>query len=197
MQQFAATCEAVAATTKKTEKVRLVAEYFRSRPMAEAAQAAIFLSGRAFPAWDERTLQIGGTLLWRAVAEISNKGDVALTAAYRRHGDLGSAAHDVLTGVAPVRGPLSVLEVAAGFEELARKSTTAHKQALLQGLLRRVTPLEAKYIVKIIGGDLRIGLRESLVEESIAKAFDEPAASVQRANMLVGDIRETLRLTAV
>jgi len=81
MQQFAATCEAVAATTKKTEKVRLVAEYFRSRPMAEAAQAAIFLSGRAFPAWDERTLQVGGTLLWRAVAEISNKGDVALTAA--------------------------------------------------------------------------------------------------------------------
>ena len=79
MQQFAATCEAVAATTKKTEKVRLVAEYFRSRPMAEAAQAAIFLSGRAFPAWDERTLQVGGTLLWRAVAEISNKGDVALT----------------------------------------------------------------------------------------------------------------------
>ena len=63
MQQFAMTCEAVAATTKKTEKVRLVAEYFRSRPVTEAAQAAIFLSGRAFPAWEERTLQVGGTLL--------------------------------------------------------------------------------------------------------------------------------------
>src|SRR5437763_16073459 len=71
MQQFAATCEAVAATTTKTEKARSVAEYFRSRPMAEAAQAAIFLSGRAFPAWTARTLQPGGTLLWRAVAELS------------------------------------------------------------------------------------------------------------------------------
>src|SRR2546421_11773916 len=101
MQQFAATCEAVAATTKKTEKVRLVAEYFRSRSTSEAAQAAIFLSGRAFPAWDERTLQIGGTLLWRAVAEVSGKGEAALTAAYRRHGDLGSAAHEVLTRKPP------------------------------------------------------------------------------------------------
>jgi len=196
MQQFAATCEAVAITTKKTEKVRLVAEYFRSRPVKEAAQAAIFLSGRAFPAWEERTLQVGGTLLWRAISAISRKGDVAVTAAYRRHGDLGAAAHDVLLDVAPSIGSLSVLELAGVFEELARKGTTAHKEAILEALLRRATPLEAKYIVKIIGGDLRIGLRESLVEEGIARAFEEPVAKVQRANMLLGDIAETLRLAA-
>ena len=67
MQAFAQTADAVAATTKKLEKVRLVAEYFRSRPVEEAAQAAVFFSGRAFPAWEERTLQVGGTLLWRTV----------------------------------------------------------------------------------------------------------------------------------
>jgi DNA ligase-1 len=206
MQSLAATCEAVAATTKKTEKVRLVAEYFRSRSTSEAAQAAIFLSGRAFPAWDERTLQIGGALLWRAVAEVSGKGEVALTAAYRRHGDLGSAAHEILTNQVqtkpqpphglPIPGSLSIAELASIFEELARKSTTAHKLTLVEELLRRATPLEAKYLVKIISGDLRIGLRESLVEEAIAKAFDEPPAEVQRANMMLGDIGETLRLAA-
>jgi DNA ligase-1 len=198
MQSLAATCEAVAATPKKTEKVRLVAEYFCSRSMQESAQAAIFLSGRAFPAWEQRTLQVGGALLWRAVAEVSGKGEVALTAAYRRHGDLGSAAHDVLIKPerAPGGGSLSVLELAAAFEALAGKSTTAHKVALLEELLRRATPLEAKYLVKIIGGDLRIGLRESLVEEAIAKAFDETPAEVQRANMMLGDIGETLRLAA-
>jgi len=101
-------------------------------------------------------------------------------------------------------------------------------------LLRRATPAEAKYLIKIIGGDLRIGLRESLVEEAIARAFGEIAetsgegrsaraashrrsaipaeertvgglersdrnstlAAVQRANMLLGDIGETLRLAA-
>src|SRR5215467_14887393 len=96
MQHFSITADAVAATTKKTEKVRLVADYFLSRPIEEAAQAAVFFSGRAFPAWEDRTLQVGGALLWRALAEVSGKPDVALTAAYRRHGDLGSAAEDLL-----------------------------------------------------------------------------------------------------
>jgi DNA ligase-1 len=195
MQQLAETCEAVAATTKKTEKVRLVAEYLRSHP-AEAAQAALFLSGRAFPAWEERTLQVGGAQLWRAVAEIFGKGEVALTAAYRKYGDLGSAAAEVLANAAPKESSLSTNDVAAALDELARASAAVAKAKVLLGLLRRATALEAKYIIKIIGGDLRIGLRESLVEEAIAAAFDEPLAAVQRANMLLGDIAGTLRLAA-
>src|SRR5260221_6578155 len=196
MQAFALTADAVTATTKKPEKVRLVAEYFRGRPVEEAAQAAVFLSGRAFSAWEERTLQVGGTLLWRTVGEISGKGEVALTAADRRHGDLGAAAQEVLERTAAAKSSLSVAELAAAFDELARTSNTARKLSLLQDLLRRATALEAKYVIKIISGDLRIGLRESLVEEAIAKAFDEKHANVQRANMLLGDIRETLRLAA-
>src|SRR5438270_5423161 len=196
MQAFAQTADAVAAATKKLEKVRLVAEYFRSLPVEEAAQAAIFFSGRAFPAWEERTLQVGGTLLWRTVGEISGKGEVALTAAYRRHGDLGSAAQDVLERSAPARSSLSVAELASAFDELALTSAAARKLSLLQDLLRRATALEAKYVIKIISGDLRIGLRESLVEEAIAKAFDEKVKDVQRANMLLGDIRDALRLAA-
>jgi len=70
MQSFSATADAVAATTKKNEKVRLVADYFLSRPLEEAAQAAVFFSGRAFPAWEERTLQVGGALLWRTLADV-------------------------------------------------------------------------------------------------------------------------------
>ena len=196
MQIFAITAEGVAATTKKTEKVRLVAEYFRSRPVEEAAQAAVFLSGRAFPAWEERTLQVGGALLWRALTEISGKGEIALTAAYRRHGDLGAAARDVLEKTAPAKGALAIAEVAVVFDELARTSIAARKLGLLQDLLRRATAIEAKYIIKIISGDLRIGLRESLVEEAIAKAFDEKPTDIQRANMLLGDIGGTLRLAA-
>jgi DNA ligase-1 len=196
MQAFALTAEAVAATTKKLEKIRLVAEYFRSHPVEEAAQAAVFFSGRAFPGWEERTLQVGGTLLWRTVGEISGKGEVALTAAYRRYGDLGAAAQEVLEKTAPAKSSLSVTELAKAFDELARTSNTATKLRLLQDLLRRATALEAKYVIKIISGDLRIGLRESLVAEAIAKAFDEKVAAVQRANMLLGDIRDALRLAA-
>ena len=196
MQFFSSTADAVAATTKKNEKVRRVAGYFLSRPLDEAAQAAIFFSGRAFPAWEERTLQVGGALLWRALGEVSGKGEVALTAAYRRHGDLGSAAQDLLEKSASGKSTLSPADVSSVFEQLARTSSAAHKLHLLEDLLRRASAAEAKYIIKIISGDLRIGLRESLVEEAIAKAFEEKPAVVQRANMLLGDISETLRLAA-
>src|SRR5215469_5266861 len=133
MQEFAATCEGVATTTKKTEKVRLVAAYFHATP-EEAGQAAVFLSGRAFPMWEERTLQVGGNLLWRAVAEVSGKGEVALTAAYRRHGDLGAAAADVLAHGSPAESSLSVAELAAVFDQFARTSNTAQKLAILEQL---------------------------------------------------------------
>src|SRR5262249_56715713 len=111
---FAAVCEAVAATTKKTEKVRTVADYFRSA-RDEAAQAAVFLSGRPFPQWDERTLQTGGALLWRSVAEISRRSEAELRAAYRRYGDLGAAAEGVLTDAAPVKSSRRLQHDPGGF----------------------------------------------------------------------------------
>jgi len=196
MQLWAELCERIAATTKKTEKVALVADYMRSRDPAEAAIAAVFLSGRAFPAFDERTLQIGGSALWKLVSEITGARDAALTVAYRRRGDLGAAAYDVLLPKAPRESTISLSELRATFDQIADTRTPVAKAAVLKSLLERATALEAKYILKIITGELRIGLKESLVEEAIAKAYEEPPAAVQRANMLLGDIGGTLLLAA-
>ncbi len=196
MRKLAETCQAIAATTKKLQKTTIVADYFKSRSAEEASVSAVFLSGRAFPTWEETTLQVGGSLLWHVVAELSGKDEAALTAAYRKHGDLGSVAGEVLAQ-RPEQG-LNVLEVAESFRQIAAARGLAVKTALVSDLLARSTPLEAKYIVKIMTGDLRIGLKESLVEEAIAKAYGGVLAGalreVQRANMLLGDIGETLRL---
>jgi DNA ligase-1 len=194
MRKLAETGEAIAATTKKLQKMAIVAEYFKSRTTDEAAVSAVFLSGKAFPAWEEATLQVGGSLLWRVVAELSGKDEATLTAAYRKHGDLGAVAGEVLE---ERNGQgLGVLEVSRMFREIAGARGPAAKTALVRALLARVTPLEAKYIVKIITGDQRIGLKESLVEEAIAQAYGGVLKEVQRANMLLGDIGETLRLAA-
>ena len=196
MQALATVAEAIGGTTKKTEKVRLLAEYFRSRTVDEAAISAVFLSGRAFPAWEEVTLQVGGAQLWRVVGTLAHKNEALLTAAYRRYGDLGAAAYEVLRSVAPAQATLTVPQLAEAFRAIARASGPAAKSALVSGLLRQATALEAKYIVKIITGELRIGLKESLVEEAIAKAYGVALAEVQRANMLLGDIGAALRLAA-
>jgi len=194
MHRLAETCERIAATTKKLEKTAIVAEYLKSCPAEEAAISAVFLSGRAFPAWEETTLQVGGRSLWQIVAELSGKTDEELEAAYRKRGDLGAVAGDVLPEGA--KSDLRVAEVENAFRKIASARGSAAKSALVRELLTRVTPPEAKYIVKIMTGDLRIGLKESLVEEAIAKAYGHRLAEVQRANMLVGDIGQTTRLAA-
>jgi len=194
MQRLAETCEAIAGTTKKLLKTGIVADYLKSRTAEEAAVSAIFLSGRAFPAWEETTLQVGGRSLWQIVAELSGKSPDELTAAYRRHGDLGAVAGEALSARAD-QG-LSVIEVEATFRKIAAARGPAAKAALVRDLLTRATPLEAKYIVKIVTGDLRIGLKESLVEDAIARAYGGTLAEVQRANMLLGDLGETVRLAS-
>jgi DNA ligase 1 len=199
MRLLSQACEAIASTTKKLEKTAIVADYFKSRTLDEAAVSAIFLSGRAFPVWEETTLQVGGRSLWQIVAELSGKEDFELTAAYRCFGDLGAVAGDVLPQH-NMRG-LNILDVEKTFRQIASVRGPAAKSALVRELLTRATPLEAKCIIKIITGDLRIGLKESLVEEAIAKAYGTTLApntlsEVQRANMLLGDIGQTLRLAA-
>jgi len=196
MQLLAKLCERIAATTKKSEKVSLLAEYLRSSEPQETAVAAVFLAGRAFPAFDQRTLQIGGSTLWKLVSEITGARESAMTAAYRKRGDLGAAAYDVLLAKAPQTSTIAVQEVRATFDQIAPTRAPAAKAALLKALLERATALEAKYILKIITSELRIGLKESLVEEAIASAYGEPLALVQRANMLLGDIGGTLLLAA-
>ena len=116
-----------------------------------------------------------------------------------KHGDLGDMANELLAGHFPSdggTGALTLRDVAKAMENLASLRGNGAKLVTAEELLRRAQPVEAKYIVKIVTGDLRIGLREGLVEEAIAQAYGRAAEDVRRANMLGGDIAATLRLAA-
>jgi DNA ligase-1 len=193
MLRFAQLCESIAATTKKTEKVRLVADYLQVAPVEEASLAALYLCGRVFPRREERVLSIGFSILLRAVAKIAQRNPTDLAPVLRHHGDLGAGAEEILRAH-PVTSSLTLLQVAEVYASLAQQRGPAAKQALLEHTLQRLSALEAKYFIKIATSELRIGLKESLVEEAIAKAFDQTLPDVQRANMLLGDITDVLRL---
>ncbi len=191
---FAKTCDDVGRTTRKLQKISIVSGFLLSVPRDQAAISAVFFSGRPFPIWEETTLQIGGRSLWEILAGVSGKAESTLSAAYRKYGDLGRVAQELLPDHRA--GNLQILEVEHTFRQIAATRGPAAKAALARDLLSRAAPIEAKYIVKIMTGDLRIGLKESLVEEAIAKAYASPLPDVQRANMLLGDIGETVRLAS-
>ncbi len=195
MRRFVQTCEAVAATTKKTAKVAFVSELFKSLLLDDAASAAIFLTGRPFSHRDERVLGVGGSQLAKIVTEIANADSSELGKSYRAHGDLGDMTEHLLLK-RPSTADVSLQQVAKAFSQLPDLRTTAQKMALIKGLFEHMSAGEVKFAIKIMTGDLRIGLKESLVEEAIAKAFERPIEAVRRGNMLTGDIGETLRSAA-
>jgi ATP-dependent DNA ligase len=195
VKNFVHTANAVGSATKKLEKLRLISDYLKSLTATDAAIAARFFSAHPFPAHDERTLGVGGAALSGVIAERAGRAGRHLGAAYRKHGDLGDMAEELL-GSTNRDGDLSLAGVSHLFENLAAARGQAQKSELLANAFAQASASDVKYIVKIITGDLRIGSKESLVEEAIAKAYEQPLASVRRANMMTGDIGETLVLAA-
>ncbi len=194
--QFAALCRRLAETGSKLEKRALMAEYLRPLPVPEAGLAALYLAGVPFPETDGRELKVGGAALSRVLAQLSGASQDAMHAAYLRHGDLGGAAQDLLQGRAAAASTLSLLEVAQAFADIAGAAKPDTKRQITLDLLKRCSPLEAKYLFKIILGDMRTGIQVGLVEEAIAAAYSASIGDVRRARMLNGNLPEVLELAA-
>ncbi|HLY35482.1 MAG TPA: ATP-dependent DNA ligase [Candidatus Limnocylindria bacterium] len=190
---FAATADAISATTSKLAKRDLLAAYLLGLPAADVQVAATFFAGRPLPGAAEK-LGLGWVQLSDAVARASGAGEEALRAAWLRHSDVGDAAADLLSGREPEGLPLTVAEVDAAFRAMSEAGSAEPRTELMAGLLARATPDEARYLGKIAARELRIGLREGLLEEAIASAFDRPLTDVRRALMLVGEPGEAAGL---
>ncbi|HYR75042.1 MAG TPA: ATP-dependent DNA ligase [Pyrinomonadaceae bacterium] len=191
LEHFARTAEAVAATTKKLEKAALLGEYFAQLGDEDLARAARYFAGQQFALSDARTTNVGGSILSEALCASTGVELDSLGPRYARWGDGGDVAFEVFSEAKPDNQPNLTLRETENL--LARLSATRGKKAkteLLTKVLSKATPLEAKYLVKLLSGDLRIGLREGLVEDAVARAFKQPLAEVSLANMLRGDIGE-------
>ena len=194
MRRWSELAERVATTTRTSEKTALLANYLRDLPAHDLPIAAVFLSGRPFAEADQRATGLGWAAIATAVTRLAGVDRSALGEAYDRSSDLGRAVHDVLADAGhappPEVGP-SLGEVAAAYAAVETASGPARKTAAFAALLARCDPLSAKYVVKVLGGDLRIGLREGLVEAAVARAFGRPLDDVKWAGMLTGDIGRT------
>mgnify|MGYP001416692406 FL=1 len=189
MEAFARAGEAIRATSSKLEKTRLLGEYFAGLDDSELAIAAVFFSARPFADRDQRKLNLGYSVIRTAVCSLAQVDDDALGESYMRHSDVGDVIEEILDGHTHPR-PTTVTDVRDAFAQMHSERNARKKAAVLGALLDRLTAVEAKYVAKILTGDLRIGLRAGLVEDAIARAFGAPAADVSWASMLSGDIGE-------
>jgi DNA ligase 1 len=190
LKGFADLCEQLSATSKKLEKRSLIADYLKSLAVEDASRAALYLSGQPFAETDRRTLNVGASLLSKTVAQLSGADKANMYAAYRRNGDLGAAACDLFQSRHEIAPSLTLEDIESAFETLAAAKGPTGKQPLLLALLGKATPVEAKYLIKLITGDMRIGVKQSLVEEALAFTWNARPSEVRRAVMLTGSLPE-------
>jgi DNA ligase-1 len=185
---LADTAAAVGATRSKNAKRDLLAAYLRGLPAGDLPAATVFFAGR--PLVDPTAkLGLGWVQQGAALAAASGAGEDALRAAYLRHSDFGDAAADLVA--AGSGRALTVADVANGFAAIAAAGSAADRVAGMTDLYRRASTEEARFIGRIASRETRIGLREGLLEEAVATAFDADQGAVRRAHMLTGEIGET------
>ena len=197
MRGWSELAERVGGTTRTSEKTALLARYLTQLSDEELRPAAVFLSGRPFPESDQRAIGLGWAAISATVTQLAGTTAGALGEAYDRSSDLGKAVADVLSHRPEEPDPSDspgIVEVAEVYAAIEAASGTAAKGALFGALLRRCDCLTAKYVVKVLTGELRIGLREGLLEAAVAEAFEKPQAAVQLAGMITGDVGETALL---
>ena len=192
LQAFAECADAVAATTKKLQKAALLGAYLETLSDPDLTRAARYFAGHQFASTDARTTNVGGSIISAALSEATGFSSEDLYPRYVRLGDPGELAAEIIREAKRSFQPtVTLAETESLITRLSETRGIKNKTALLAAVLHKASPLEAKYLVKLLAGDLRIGLREGLVEDAIARVFGQSLADVSYANMLLGDIGET------
>ena len=195
--------ETILGTTKRLEKMD-IGGAFLSKLFAEEMEAgALLLIGRPFPRTSQRALALDWKALNQILQELLQPSPELLRDLFSQSGDIGEVVHQLYLKSGTIRQstlfttPLSIQDVYSTFTEIADAQgpgSRKRKTTLLRALFTRASPLEAKYIAKLLVGDQRIGFSEGMLESTIARKLQLPLDLVRRANMLTGNIGEVTRI---
>jgi DNA ligase-1 len=196
LADFTSLCRLTGETSSRLEKIRHLAGYLRGLASDDdLALAANWLTGRALPrAADRRASQAGSATLRRALLKLPGVREERYREISQSQNDAARTARLLLQEIPLKPEPLDLAGLSSFFHQLAAAPGSLARIDLLAERLRTLHPAEGETLVKLLTGDLRIGLKESLVEEAVAEAFAADPAAVRHAHMLTGDLGDTVRL---
>jgi DNA ligase-1 len=191
--------EKVEATKKRLEIIGMTADFLKRLDTKEVEPAVSMILGRAFPKWSGKNLEVNWVTLSSILQRIAGVDWNVFREAFASTGDIGAATKAVFEKTKLkkqtllMEKTLTITEVRRLMMALAGASGSGSrekKERLITTLLSQASPVETKYLVKIFVGEMRTGLHEGLMEQAVAKAFEVPLATVQKASMIMGDIGE-------
>lgn len=194
--------ELVRGTTSKNKKVELISGFLSGLSPADAEVAARVASGRSSERGSRDEAQVGYSTLLDVLREVTGATAERVSETYLKHGDLGEVAEELLeakTEQTLFKEDLTLAALDESFSKLRAakgRGSAAAKRGIVKSLLLTATPLEGKYVVKVLTGEMRTGLVTGLLEEAIAHAYGLPEDLAARAHMVLGDIGVFARVAA-
>ncbi|MBC7130617.1 ATP-dependent DNA ligase, partial [Candidatus Bathyarchaeota archaeon] len=190
-------CEKVENTSKRNLMVKMVADFLKSLEPSEIEPAVSMILGRPLPRGSEYKLNINWTAISKIIRRLAGISWSEFVTVLNKTGDVGSAVKEILEKskvrkqALLLQNPLTIMEVKRRFEaisESAGQGSRGKKERLLESLLSITSPLEAKYLVKILIGEMRTGFHEGLMEQALSEAFQISLNVIQNASMVLGDV---------
>ncbi|MBU3904885.1 MAG: ATP-dependent DNA ligase [Nanoarchaeota archaeon] len=178
---------------KKLGKRDIIAELLKETSSDDLSKVVLLISGKIFPRWSEEKTGVASQLMIKAISKSTGIGTNEIIKRFNKTGDLGKVAEELIKNKKQKTLIKKVLTIDKVFENLQRiakeegKDSQKRKQNLISELLSQAEPVEAKYIVKIVLEELRIGVAEGKIRDAIGLAFNVDPKDVENAWFLEPD----------
>jgi len=182
--------EALESTTKKLEKTEIIAKYIKKASAKILPKVILLLSGKVYPAWSEEVIGVANQLMIKAIAKATGEPEREIVKKFTSIGDLGLTAEEFIKKKKQrtlFSKKLSINDVFDTLQKVGRqegKGSQEKKLSLIASLLSHASPKEARYIVRTVLEELRVGVAEGIVRDAIAQAFNVSAKDVENAYFL-------------
>ena len=187
-------------TTKRLEKVDILSKLLKNTSAEKLDIIVYLIRGKVFPDWDERKIGYSSRLILKAISSVTGINQNEVENLWKKKGDLGSVAEELIrhkkqtTLSSKKLDADKVINNLRKLSEMEGEGTVNKKVQLVSELIINSTPKEAKFIVRTVLDELRVGVKEGIIRDSISKAFGAEAKDVEHAFNMTADYGEVAQL---
>ena len=174
-------------TSSKLGKTKIIADILKKTSDEELERVVLLLRGSVFPSWSDEELGIANQLVIKSVFKAYGINEKEVVKSFKKTGDLGLTLEEFSKQKKQktlIKEELTVKRVFENLKKIAEqtgKGSQERKMNLVAELISQASPKEVRYIVRTILFQLRVGVAEGIVRDSIAQAFDVSSKAVERA----------------
>ena len=198
--------EKIETTTKRLEMTDLLVDLLKNTPKDIISKVVYLTQGKIYPDFVGLEIGVAEKLAIKALARASGRKDIKLLQLLSTIGDIGEVAEEVMKEkkqmTLGMQKTLKVLQVYETLDKMAKKTGSGavdSKMALLAGLLSDASPKEAKYIMRTVTGNLRLGIADMTVLDALAIAYGggkEARELIERAYNISSDLGRVASIVA-